>query len=509
MKRIGRIISIICLIMALAFSTSTALAAESGFDRDAATAFVTRLYNNFLGRTPDDAGLESWLSAMKDGRCTGVKLVHGFVFSPEFTSNPMDDEEYVAAMYETILGREPDQGGFDAWVSVLKRGCTRGKILEGFLNSPEMGAICGSMGVEQGKYVSHDLLDRNTNLTFFVSRFYNNALGRGADENGLRGWVAELALNQMDGARLADAFLKSKEFGEKRMTDEEFLEVVNKTMFDRGVTDDDRENLKRWQYRKNYIVEAIVSNEYKELCKDYGVTVQLQPYDYVIMEDWKVEMDSFDEEIPEEHRTLSYGDTEYGYIYRTTYSTDGRAVLDKRAVGEYLGEGTVSVEKTHVLNSVEQLEVEVYSVRDVSTVYSLAVKYDGDDDYYLFQNYYCESDTLGDFAVQAGLKAYGILKGTAKYNLEMKTVSYDTDWLLGKVEEWDQAPTASMPVADGVPSVSFGFTLPGLGIEKYGYAMKVRQDGYLVISVYGGASFYIGEEAAEELISELPEHSEE
>jgi hypothetical protein len=57
--------------------------------------------------------------------------------------------------------------------------------------------------------------------------------------------------------------------------------------------------------------------------------------------------------------------------------------------------------------------------------------------------------------------------------------------------------------------VSFGFTLPGLGIEKYGYAMKVRQDGYLVISVYGGASFYIGEEAAEELISELPEHSEE
>ena len=260
------------------------VAAFSEIPEDKITPFVTRLYRNFLSREPDEAGLADWTGALIDGRGTAAKVVYGFVYSPEFQANPLSDAEYVAAMYETVFGREPDEAGLSAWVSVLEKGCTRKKILEGFLNSQEMKNQSADMGVEAGEYRSDDVLDRNVSVTYFVDRFYELCLGRRPDEAGIRAWVQALVDGKIDGAHVANAFfygseMKMKMFNEE-FTDEQIIQIITKTLFDRDYTDKDRQNYdqRSYSYWMNFCETCIASKEFTNLCNTYGVTAQLTPY---------------------------------------------------------------------------------------------------------------------------------------------------------------------------------------------------------------------------------------
>jgi hypothetical protein len=71
-------------------------------------------------------------------KSTGAKVVYKFVYSDEFQANPLSNNAFVNALYETILGRKADEAGLAAWVNVLENGCTRKKVLAGFLNSNEL-----------------------------------------------------------------------------------------------------------------------------------------------------------------------------------------------------------------------------------------------------------------------------------------------------------------------------------------------------------------------------------
>jgi hypothetical protein len=248
--------------------------------------FLTRLYENFLGREPDEKGLNDWLNALLTGYATGSKVVYGFVYSPEFQANPLSNEEYVTAMYHTIFGREPDANGLSAWVSVLEQGCTRKKILEGFLNSKEMRKLCVGMGVEPGSYQSDDVLDRNTKLTFFVNRFYKYGLGRQADEAGLRGWVSSLARHEIDGHDIARAFFTGDEFCDIERNKGLYaaLSGMYMAMAEKEISE---EEFKSWDFPEYWVIldnkyggvggdidstllSLLRSSEYQNLCESYG-----------------------------------------------------------------------------------------------------------------------------------------------------------------------------------------------------------------------------------------------
>lgn len=249
--------------------------------------FLTRLYENFLGREPEEKGLNDWLDALLTGKATGSKVVYGFVYSPEFKANPLNNEEYVTAMYRTVLGREPDTEGLSAWVAVLDQGCTRKKILEGFLNSQEMKNLCSGMGIDPGSYQSDDILDRNAKLTFFVNRLYQYGLRRQADESGLRGWVNSLARHEIDGVRIAWAFFAGDEFLDIVSNLDVFtaLQGMYKALAD---TELSRMEFNSWifpaymiPYNNKYggvstfigipLENLVASQEYKELCESHGV----------------------------------------------------------------------------------------------------------------------------------------------------------------------------------------------------------------------------------------------
>ena len=80
-----------------------------------------RVYQAAFNRTPDNAGLKYWIGLM-DGGYTLAGVASGFIASTEFKtlygSNPTN-ELLVSKLYDNVLHRTPDEGGYNYWVGLL------------------------------------------------------------------------------------------------------------------------------------------------------------------------------------------------------------------------------------------------------------------------------------------------------------------------------------------------------------------------------------------------------
>ena len=73
-------------------------------------------------------------------RHTIKQIVVAFYDSPEYQKNRtnLTNRQYVESLYDAVLGRKYDQGGFDNWVKALdNRRLTRRQVLLEFLKSAE------------------------------------------------------------------------------------------------------------------------------------------------------------------------------------------------------------------------------------------------------------------------------------------------------------------------------------------------------------------------------------
>src|SRR5207302_7037947 len=78
-------------------------------------AWVTALYNDVLGRSPDASGLSSWVAGL-DGGLARTTVVAGFINSTEAHALTAQD------VYITLLERVPEPAGLSAWVQGLDQG---------------------------------------------------------------------------------------------------------------------------------------------------------------------------------------------------------------------------------------------------------------------------------------------------------------------------------------------------------------------------------------------------
>ena len=171
------------------------------------TAFVTRLYNGFLGRAPDTNGLNYWASQVPPM----AQVVLAFYSSAEFQQNGA----IIIKTYIAALGRDPDFAGFSYWRSALQNGLSQQVLLNLFLASPEFTQTYGG------------LTD-----TGFVILVYQNVLGRPADANGLNYWIAQLGAG-LSRAQVMQAFVNSTEFAafvnNRLLADTAYLTLLNQT----------------------------------------------------------------------------------------------------------------------------------------------------------------------------------------------------------------------------------------------------------------------------------------
>ena len=128
-------------------------------------ANIARLYSAGLGRIPDPRGMFGWEDVYANNISAAVKaqgvfsslaqtsggfngtlsIADGFIQSPEFTSmyGSLTNADFVTRLYQNVLGRAPESAGLNHWLDYMSPGntsgtvFTRGMVLVGFAESPE------------------------------------------------------------------------------------------------------------------------------------------------------------------------------------------------------------------------------------------------------------------------------------------------------------------------------------------------------------------------------------
>lgn len=109
----------------------------------------------------------------------------------------------------------------------------------------------------------------------FVIRLYELVLGRKADYDGLTDWFNRLIYEINTGAEVAQGFVFSNEFQNKKLSNEKFIEILYNTMFDRS---GDAVGKQVWMdelatgFSRLYVYRGFAeSREFTTLCGAFGI----------------------------------------------------------------------------------------------------------------------------------------------------------------------------------------------------------------------------------------------
>lgn len=134
---------------------------------------LARLYFAYFNRIPDYGGLQYWIGQYKAGMSL-CGISESFAASSEFTSTygSLSDDQFVALVYQNVLGRDPDAGGLSYWLAELAGGMTRGGMMTGFSESAEYKELIGN--------------------EVQVTMMYISMLRRAPDQGGFDYWVNDM-----------------------------------------------------------------------------------------------------------------------------------------------------------------------------------------------------------------------------------------------------------------------------------------------------------------------------
>src|SRR5207302_3773615 len=104
--------------------------------------FVVGAYQQYLKRTPDDAGREFFIGNMLAGVYSDEQVEAFFIGSQEYIANHGGTgRAWVIGMYQDLLGRTPSEAEVQNWVNVLNGGTPSTAVALGFAASPEREGI--------------------------------------------------------------------------------------------------------------------------------------------------------------------------------------------------------------------------------------------------------------------------------------------------------------------------------------------------------------------------------
>lgn len=114
---------------------------------------LVRLYKAYYKRWPDAGGYDYWIRKMQNGASL-ASVSDYFAQSSEFKRNygSLSNKQFVALVYNNVLGRPGDQAGMDYWLKRLdSKKITRGGLMAQFSESSEFkrkyGLDCDLVGV--------------------------------------------------------------------------------------------------------------------------------------------------------------------------------------------------------------------------------------------------------------------------------------------------------------------------------------------------------------------------
>ncbi len=234
-------------------------------------AFIERFYQNILKRDSDSDGMNFWLNTLQNE--SGAKVALGFFNSEEFKGLKLDDTAFINILYQTLFGRQPDQGGSDFWMAQLEAGTLRETVIQGFVRSQEFKDLASSFGVVA--------LNDGDNALFqiqsFIERFYGLVLDRKPDIDGFNDWTGQLSNpnGTKSAGDIARGFFQSNEFVGRKTSDSKFIDIAYRAFFDREADNVGKQfwlaELSAGTTRLKVVNGFIVSQEFIDFANRYGI----------------------------------------------------------------------------------------------------------------------------------------------------------------------------------------------------------------------------------------------
>lgn len=238
-------------------------------------SFVERMYTVALGRGSDADGLAYWCKELADNKQNAADIAYGFFFSTEYKQKNRSDEQYIDDLYETILGREADPEGKASWVKALKDGKSRESVLAGFVNSAEFSGMCDEYNIPRGTMEEDGSSICNSGVRSFVLRNYTKALGRQGETTGVEDWCNVINKKKLTPAAVAESFFQSQEFKNRKLSDEEYVEVLYETFLGRSSDPEGKafwlSCLKDGKTRDDIIKGFSGSKEFSQIVAGFGL----------------------------------------------------------------------------------------------------------------------------------------------------------------------------------------------------------------------------------------------
>jgi len=114
-------------------------------------AFVERFYTLVLGRQPDTGGFDTWVTTLTNGSYAGGDIAKAFFLSAEYLGQNTSNNDFVDTCYQAFFGRAADSAGKEGWLNVLAQGQSREYVLDGFIGSVEFATLASSYGIKASR----------------------------------------------------------------------------------------------------------------------------------------------------------------------------------------------------------------------------------------------------------------------------------------------------------------------------------------------------------------------
>lgn len=109
----------------------------------------------------------------------------------------------------------------------------------------------------------------------FAERMYTIVLGRGSDPQGIADWSNALISGQLSGATCAYGFFNSPEFTNKKISNEQYVEILYKAILGRNADAAGKAGWVEWLDKgmtRNCALNGFInSQEFKNICSKYGI----------------------------------------------------------------------------------------------------------------------------------------------------------------------------------------------------------------------------------------------
>ena len=118
---------------------------------------VMDFYRGLLARLPDNDGFAYWVGQFRDAQCKDAGAVYAqaeaissaFINGPEYAGRGRTNAQFVGDLYNAFLRRGGDAAGVQFWISELNRGArSRDQVRQAFIATPEFQARVSAVVAE-------------------------------------------------------------------------------------------------------------------------------------------------------------------------------------------------------------------------------------------------------------------------------------------------------------------------------------------------------------------------